>query len=309
VAILIYAGDRDVSMWVEALRAEDSNIDIRVYPYIGELRDIRFALTWPYPHGFWNKFPNLKAISSIGAGVSHILSDNSLSKDIPVLKLIDKRLNQSMWEYILSTVSYHAMRLHNYQEQQSKKEWKEIPPRSFDATTIGIMGLGSIGLFVAKNLASLGFVIKGFANSSKNIQGIKVYTPSQTSEELIATVDIWVSILPLTEQTNGMFNSKFFLKLKRGATFINVGRGPQVVERDIIDALDNGSLEAAYLDVFDQEPLPQEHPFWTHPKINITPHIASITDPKSVASQIVLNYRSAIEGLSLDNVVDRELGY
>ncbi len=309
MAILIYKGDRDITHWMKALRKLDPTLDFRVYPETGDPDEITFGLTWPYPHGLWNDFPRLKALSSIGAGVSHILDDATLDRNIPVLKLTDSRLNQSMWEYLLSTISYQTMQLHRYQEQQSEKTWKEIPPRGFEHTTIGIFGLGNIGKYVAERLAELGFVVKGFSNSPKEIAGVAVYTPSETTGEVMKDLDIVVSILPLTAKTAGMFNADFFGRLKPNTTFINVGRGPQVIEEDLLAALESGQLSHAFLDVFDAEPLPRDHPFWTHPQIAVTPHIASITDPVSVAPQIVANYRRATEGSPLHNRVDRSLGY
>ncbi len=309
MAILIYKGDRDITLWLKALKAVDDTLDIRVYPDIGNPEEITFALTWPYPHGLWSDFPNLRAISSIGAGVSHILEDETLERDIPVLKLTDSRLNQSMWEYLLATISYQAMHLHRYDLQQREKSWAELPPRGFDSVTVGVYGLGSIGRYVAERLATLGFVVKGFANSPKEIEGVAVYTPEMVTEDIMQCLDIVVSILPLTPQTEGIFDTVFLSRLKQGACLVNVGRGPQVVEKDLIEALDSRQLSHAYLDVFREEPLPNAHPFWSHPQISVTPHIASITDPESVALQIVENYHHARDGLVLYNIVDRALGY
>ena len=309
MAILIYKGDRDITLWLKALKAVDDTLDIRVYPDIGNPEEITFGLTWPYPYGLWNDFPNLRAISSIGAGVSHILEDETLDRDIPVLKLTDSRLNQSMWEYLLATISYQAMQLHRYDLQQREGDWAELPPRGFDSVTVGIYGLGSIGKYVAERLAGLGFVVKGFANSPKEIEGVAVYTPDEVTDTVMQRLDIVVSILPLTAQTEGFFDQAFFARLKRGATFINVGRGAQLIELDLIAALESGQLSHAWLDVLVQEPLRKDHPFWTHPQVSITPHIASITNPDSVSTQIVENYRAATEGNALHNVVDRRVGY
>ena len=309
MALLIYKGKRDITAWLEALKEVDETLDIRIYPKVGDPGEIDFVLTWPYPHGLWHPFPEIKAISSIGAGVSHILDDPTLDPKIPVLKLTDSRLNQSMWEYLLAAISYQAMQLPAYGYQQEQKQWQELPPRGFDSVTVGIFGLGNIGRFVAEKLATLGFVVKGFANSPKEITGVEVYTPEDTTDEVMGSLDIVVSILPLTPSTVGFFDAAFFARLKEGVGFINVGRGPQVEEIELIQALDSGRLSHAWLDVFVDEPLREDHPFWTHPKVRVTPHIASITDPRSVAAQIVDNYRRATKGLALENVVDRESGY
>jgi glyoxylate/hydroxypyruvate reductase A len=214
-----------------------------------------------------------------------------------------------MFEYILATVSYQAMRLHRFNQLQQLKEWDEITPRGFGGTVVGIFGLGSIGSYVAQRLSRLGFVIKGFANSPKEIEGVETYTPRSIADSVMKSLDIVVSILPLTAQTEGFFDQSFFDRLKTGASFINVGRGPQVVENDLLCSLKSNHLSHAWLDVFDQEPLSEDHPYWSHPNISITPHIASITDPASVASQIVENYHAAMQGKTLHNVVDRKMGY
>jgi len=309
MALLIYSGKKNIDRWIAALKAEDASLDIRVYPRVGDPGEIDFVLTWPYPHGLWHPFSEIKAISSIGAGVSHIMDDPILNPEIPILKLTDSRLNQSMWEYLLATISHQAMQLPAYGVQQSQKQWKELAPRGFDGVTVGIFGLGNIGKFVARQLATLGFVVKGFANSDKQIEGVTVYTPESTTDAVMESLDIVVSILPLTPQTTGFFDASFFARLKQGTGFINVGRGPQVEVEALIQALESGQLSHAWLDVFAEEPLREDHPFWMHPQVSVTPHIASITDPKSVAAQIVDNYHRALKGLPLNNVVDREAGY
>ncbi len=309
MAMMIYAGDRDVTQWIEALRAVDDSMDIRIYPDVGDVRDIIFGLSWQYPEGLWSEYPNLRALSSIGAGVSHILDDETLDRDISILKLTDNRLNQSMWEYLLATISYQAMQLHLYRYQQSDSHWHERVPRGFDSVTVGIFGLGSIGRYVAEHLVELGFRVKGFATTAKSIDGVDVYSGDMVTDSVLQSLDIVVSILPLTASTIGFFDREFFDRLSRGATIINVGRGAQIVESDLIRALDSGQLSHVWLDVFEQEPLDKQHPFWSYPKISITPHIASITDPVSVAPQIVENYHALVDGQPMRNVVDRSRGY
>ena len=171
------------------------------------------------------------------------------------------------------------------------------------------MGLGNIGQEVAKNLSALNFKVKGYSNSKKNIQNIETFTKDEPIELFLKNIDILVSILPLTNETKNIFDKSFFSKMKKGVKFINVGRGAQVVEEDLIDALNSNQLESVYLDVFQQEPLEKNHPFWKHPNINITPHIASITVPASVAPQIIENYNRIYQGKELLNKIDLIKGY
>ncbi len=309
MAILIYANNRDITNWVDALKKEDKNIDIRIYPNIGNIDDIIFALTWPFPQGFFSEFKNLKTICSIGAGVNHILKDPTIKDYINIVKLVDKNLTQNMWEYCLGAVTYYTMQFNKYNELQNKKIWKEYIPNNFKNTTIGIMGLGSIGKDIAIKFEQIGFKIKGYSNSKKDIPNIKTYCNDDLIEDFLDDIDILISILPLTSKTKYIFNNKFFKSMKKGSYFINVGRGEQVVENDLINNLNNNHLAGAFLDVFEQEPLEKNHPFWNHNKIFITPHIASITNPYSVASQIITNYYNTTNRYPLQNTINKKNGY
>lgn len=309
MALLMYAGSLDESIWISELKSIDSSLDIRVYPDCGDIEEIDFILARQYPAGLWEKFPNVKAICSMGAGVNHILNDSTLDPSIPILKLVDKNLNQEMFEYLLAVIGYHAKDLHLYEKQQKHKRWNELPAKSFTQTTVGIVGMGSIGSFVAEQLTLLGFAVVGFSNSPKQIEGIVMSTLDTATESIMQSVDIWISILPLTPKTTNIFNASFFARIKRGSVFVNVGRGPQVVADDLIQALESGRLSSAYLDVFEHEPLSSESALWMQEGLHVTPHIASITNPASVAEQIVTNYHNTISGVVLNNMINRKIGY
>lgn len=308
MAILLYAQNRNTDIWVNSLKTIDPNIDIRVYPNIGNATDITFALTWPFEHGFFSSFPNLKVICSIGAGVNHILEDKTIKEDIQIIKLVDENLTQNMWEYCLGAALHFVMKFDLYSRQQKQKLWKEYFPTSFTKTTIGVLGLGSIGGMVAKNFAQLGFKVVGFSNSKKELPNIQTYSKNQL-EEFLNQCDVVLGILPLTNETTAFYDTNFFNKMKPNSIFINVGRGQQLVEEDLLFALDSNHLRGAFLDVFATEPLPKENKLWEHEKVVITPHIASITNAKSVAAQIVKNYQNMQQNLPLHNVVDRQKGY
>ncbi len=308
MAILLYAQNRNTDIWIKSLKNIDPNLDIRVYPEIGNPDEITFALTWPFKEGFFNQFSNLKVICSIGAGVNHILEDKTIKEDIQIIKLVDENLTKNMWEYCLSATLHFVMKFDLYAIQQKQKIWKEYFPTNFSKTTIGILGLGSIGGTVAQNFTQLGFNVVGFSNSKKELQNIQTYTKNEL-ENFLEQSDIVIGILPLTNETTEIYNKDFFNKMKQNSIFINVGRGQQLVENDLIEALDSNHLRGAFLDVFEAEPLPKENLLWNHEKIVITPHIASITNAKSVAEQIVQNYKNMQKNLSLQNVVDRVRGY
>jgi glyoxylate/hydroxypyruvate reductase A len=214
-----------------------------------------------------------------------------------------------MWEYTLSIVMLYTINLHKYSKQQKDNLWKELSGSTIQTTTIGIMGLGSIGQFLAKKFKQLGFNVKGYSNTKKDISDILTFTTDEPIELFLNEVDILISILPLTKITTNIFNKSFFCKMKKNSYFINVGRGAQVVENDLVNAINSKQLESVYLDVFNYEPLEKNHQFWQHPNINITPHIASITKPSSVASQIIENYNRIYQGKELLNKIDLIKGY
>jgi glyoxylate/hydroxypyruvate reductase A len=310
MSILIYNNtNRDLKPWVEALKTVEPDIDIQIYPDIKNKDDIVFVLTWPYPIGLWQDFLNLKAICSIGAGVNHIIKDTTLHNDIDIIKLVDDNLNQSMWEYVLSVTLFFNKKLSIYQAQQKDKIWYEQKINSFSNTTIGIMGLGQIGTFLATNFIKLGFKVKGYSYSKKDIQNIQTFCIDDSMQLFLDDIDILIGILPLTDNTQNIFDKKFFSMMKKDSYFINVGRGAQVVQDDLIYSLDKNHLQNAFLDVFANEPLEKENKLWSHPKVYITPHIASITDPKSVAFQIVQNYQRVKNGLKPFNKIDKSRGY
>lgn len=306
MAILLISPGREVE-WLKGLHAIDSTLDIRVWPEVGNPNDIEFALLWRYPHGELLKYPNLKAISSLGAGVDHIMSDPNLPKNIPILRVIDKLLVRDMTQYIAMAVLQHVRQLDLYQEQQLQKKW--LWHGFASDIKIGIMGMGELGSDAANKLYHLDFAVQGWSRTPKELVGIKTFYGAEGQVEFLKTTTILVNLLPLTPQTKNILNKKLFYQMPRGAYIINVARGGHVVDEDLIAAIDAGQLSGACLDVFREEPLPESHPFWGHPKIIVTPHIASVTNPKSVAEQLVLNYRNAIAGKPLMNIVDVSLGY
>ena len=276
---------------------------------MGNPDEIDFIISWGFKKGFFNQFSNLKVICSVGAGIDHILRDDSIESSIQIVKIVDENLTKSMWEYCLSAVTNYVMRFDIYAKQQCDTLWKPYFPKSFSNTTLGVIGIGSIGGEVATNFSSLGFQVKGYSNSKKTIQGVDTYCKNDGKDTFLKDVDIVVGILPLTPDTKEFYNKEFFNQMKEGSVLINVGRGAQIQEDDLLESLDNNHLRGVMLDVFKKEPLNEDSPLWNHPKIKITPHIASITNAKSVAPQVIKNHTNMIEGNELNNLVDRNKGY
>jgi glyoxylate/hydroxypyruvate reductase A len=245
----------------------------------------------------------------MGAGIDHLLNDEFLPKDLPVTRIIDPLLAQSMYEYLHTAVMYYFRDFDIYKTQQYQSNWKQQLPKSIAHTTIGVMGLGKLGEYSASKFAELGFNVIGWSRTQKTIAGVKSYAGDRQLGEFLSQADILICLLPLTNETRGILNLENFNKLPFGACLINVARGEHVMDEDLITAINAGQLRGACLDVFREEPLPQTHPFWLHNKILLTPHCSSITDPNSVAPQILENYRLMKSGRALMNQVNLVRGY
>lgn len=307
MALLFIPGKFNPALWVQELKKIDPNLDIRVWPETGNPNDIDFALVWTYPPGELIKYPNLKCISSLGAGVDHIFNDPDRPKHVPIVRVIDKLLVRDMTQYIALAVLNYTRSFDIYYQQQKQNEWKAHPPKN--EITIGLMGLGELGTDAAKKLMTLRFKTLGWSKTPKKIAKMKCFHGKQQFHEFLSQSQILINLLPLTPETKNILNKDTFAHLPKGAYLINAARGRHLVEQDLINALDQEQLAGACLDVFHTEPLPKEHPFWQHPKIRITPHVASVTNPKSVAAQIVKNYHRLQSGKPLLRQVNLEKGY
>jgi len=174
---------------------------------------------------------------------------------------------------------------------------------------VGFLGLGELGAAAARTLAGRNFAVAGWSRRPKGLAGIATFAGADGLRPFLARTDILVCLLPLTTETRGIVNADTLSALPRGATLINLARGGHVVDDDLLAALDNGQLGRAVLDVFNTEPLPSDHPYWTHPRVVITPHMAAETDPTTATTQVVENLRRLRAGEPLRNVVDRAAGY
>lgn len=309
MALLIIAPDIKPTSWIKHLGELEPGIEIRVWPEVGNSREVEFALCWNHPPGELSKYKNLKCIASLGAGVDHLTRDPHLPDSVPVTRVVEESMAQSMSEYVVLSVLNYCRQFDAYRADQDQRHWQPRKPRLAEDTLIGIMGLGQLGSDAAKKLRYIGFRVSGWSRTPKNINGVQCFAGKDGFENFLSRSQILICLLPLTPSTKGILNRKTFDQLPDGAYVINVARGQHLVENDLIAALDSGRLAGACLDVFDVEPLPVSHPFWRHPKIKVTPHISSITFPKAVAPQIIENYRRAKTGRPLLNVVDLKRGY
>ena len=309
MSLAIICPGRDVRQWVRALQAGEPQLKVETWPEIGDPGSVEFALVWKHPPGILAGFANLRCISSLGAGVDALLEDRQLPAGVPLVRIVDEGLKQSMAEYVCLGALDYFRRFAQYRQQQADRIWQARPVRQIGAMRVGILGLGELGSHVAGRLAAIGFAVHGWSRSRKSLAGIPSYCGDEELAAFLAASEILVCLLPLTPATRGILDAGLFRQLPAGAYVINVARGEHLVEADLLAALDSGRLSGALLDVFRQEPLPQDHPFWPHPRISITPHIASISSPESAVPQVLENYHRALSGGPLLNRVDPQRGY
>jgi len=306
MSIAIISPGRDPKVWIEALRQELPNIDLQVYPQIDRPEEVEMALVWQHPPGFLSSFPNLKLISSLGAGVDHILSDPDVGEELPIVRIVDEKLTWSMTNYIILGVLNFHRQFVPLQKYQREKVWHPSHPEI--AVKVGVMGVGALGGDALDKLHGLGFDVVGYGFSEKKDFRHPYYAKAQL-KEFLAEINVLVCLLPLTSVTEGILNLEFFQACRKGTYLINVARGKHLIEEDLMSALNQGYLSGALLDVFRVEPLPKEHPFWEEERIQLTPHIASVTNPQAAAPQIIANYKRLKGSQPLLNLVNRTRGY
>lgn len=309
MALLFLSKVDPADWWREELVARLPDLEVRIWPEVGDVAGIEYALAWKPKPGELARYPNLQAIFSLGAGVDHLLGDPDLPRDVPVCRVVDDRLTAGMVEYVLLHVLRYHRRQPEYAEQQRRRVWRQLEQPSAGERPVGIMGLGVIGGEVARRLADLGLAVAGWSRTAKDLPGIACFHGADGLEPFLARSLIVVCLLPLTPQTEGILCRRTFAAMPKGGVVINAARGAHLVEHDLLAALNAGHLAGATLDVIRKEPLPREHPFWRQPRVTITPHIASISDPRTVADQVAENVRRARAGAPLLNVVCREAGY
>jgi glyoxylate/hydroxypyruvate reductase A len=309
VTLLIKTDIDRGNAWAEALAANYPELKTVNWPFKGDPAEIDYALVWQPPKGELKRYPNLKAIFSVGAGIDHLASDPDLPAGVPVVRMVEPGLTAGMSEYVVLAVLNHHRFMLDYAAQRRAKVWEEIPQLPAEARQVGILGLGVLGRDAAEKLKPFGFHLAGWSRSPKSITGVTCFHGSGGLDEFLGGTDILVCLLPLTAETTGILNAETFARLPAGAAVINVGRGKQLVEADLLAALDSGQIGGATLDVFQNEPLPEDHPFWEHPRVFMTPHIASMTVPQSAVRAVVANIQRLEAGEALQHVVDLQRGY
>lgn len=306
MSFLIISPNRDPEAWIKALKEYDRELEVESYPNVKDPRAVEFVLSWKHPHGVFQQYPNLKVISSMGAGIDHIISDATIPKEIKITRVIDEQLTKDMSVFVLSLV---LEKIRNLSFHHCNDKWEKKKYERPEEVQIGIMGMGVLGVAAAEKLIKNGFNVTGWSKSPKKILGVTTFHGNEQLEDFLKRANILICLLPLTSETENILNKDLFEKLPKNAYLINVARGKHLVENDLSEAIEKGQLSGASLDVFREEPLPKDHPFWKNPHIKITPHIASVTNPATVVPQLIENYRGMKNEKPLKNLVSREKEY
>ncbi|PPQ16399.1 glyoxylate/hydroxypyruvate reductase A [Bradyrhizobium sp. AC87j1] len=294
--------------WARFFAERAPDIPFRLWPDIGDPADIRYLVAWVPPDDIATRFPNLELVFSVGAGVDQF-DATKVPAHIPLVRMLEPGIAETMVEYVTMAVLGLHRDLLNFIDQQKQQVWREIRITPAKRRRVGVMGLGQLGQAVLERLKVFGFPLSGWNRSAREIEGVTCYAGADALPAFLSQADILVCLLPLTDETRGILNAHLFARLPRGASLVNVGRGPHLVEADFLAALDSGALSGAVLDVTEPEPLPEGHPFWRHPRILLTPHNASMTTPDTAVDFVLDVIDRHRRGEALPGRVDRSRGY
>lgn len=307
MSILINSRTKNLEPWIDALKFALPEEEIITVEELKDPEDVVTAVVWNHEKDLFERIPHVKHIASLGAGVDHILKDPLVPKEAIITRVISDHLSGPMSNYCIGAILHYQRQFDKYILDKEAKIWDQQPDPERELT-IGIMGLGVLGGDLARKLIALGIHVNGWSTTRKEIPGVISYV-SEELDEFLAESNLIVCMLPATQQTKNILNKDLFNKLSDNSYLINVARGFHQVNEDIVQALDTGKLAGAFLDVFPEEPLPENDPLWEHSKVMITPHIAVVTKIEAAIPAIAENHRAIIVGEDPLSVVDREKGY
>ena len=315
ILLLAYGNGQEAEPWIAALQDNVPDLIVQLQTRPVDPDRVRYLVAWRHAPGSLAAFPQARAIFSLGAGVDHLVADPDLPSGVPVIRVVDPDLTARMSEWVVLSVLMHHRQVRLYDWQQGEKLWSEdlFQPAAKDVR-VGVMGLGVLGTDAIHKLRVLGFDVAGWSRTPKQVANIETFSGADELDGFLARTQILVVLLPLTSETHGILDRTLFAKLARDSHFggpilINAGRGGLQNEADILAALDDGTLKAATLDVFEREPLPQESPLWHHPAVTLTPHNAAISTPDTIAAFIAGEIAHLEAGGAARHAVDLERAY
>jgi glyoxylate/hydroxypyruvate reductase A len=305
-AVLFAPGSEDPTEWVPALAAALPGTRVCAVGDSFDANEVEVVIVAPSAAGVLRGLPSLRLVQSLWMGVEELLAEPGLPADVPIARMVDPGMTREMPEAALAHVLY-LHRAHDvYARQQRAREWRQWPQPAATKRSVGVLGLGELGARTARVLAEHGFRVSGWSRTPKRIDGVATHT--DLNAVLVAS-EILVNQLPLTAETRGLLDARRLAVLPAGACVVNLARGAHLIEADLLAMLDRGHLRHAILDVFDEEPLPPNHPFWTHPAVTVLPHVAAWSRLESCLPVAVENIRRLRAGEPLLHLVDRERSY
>jgi glyoxylate/hydroxypyruvate reductase A len=311
--ILFYTPTAEAAAWLHDFARALPEADLREWQP-GDAQPADYAVVWRPPREMLAGRSDLRAIFNLGAGVDAILAlereqPGTLPRHAQLIRLEDTGMAQQMAEYVTHAVLRYLRRFDEYQTLQRERRWQVLDPHPRETFTVGVLGLGVLGVHVAQTLAALGLPVRGYSRSARQLEGIATFAGETQFDAFLDGVKVLVNLLPHTPDTADVLNARTFSKLSRGAYLINVARGAHLVEADLLDALATGQIAAATLDVFREEPLPPDHPFWQEPRITITPHTSALTLREESVAQVAEKIVTLERGEAVGGVVNIERGY
>lgn len=306
--IVATANPEATRRWQEVMRAALPQFEVVAWEPGTAAVGARYAIVWSPPQAVFQTETQLEAIFNLGAGVDAILALPGLP-DIPVYRLEDAGMAPQMAEYVVHYLSGFSRGFDVYAKRQRQANWSPLAATRYEDWPVGIMGLGKLGLHVARAVSALGYPVAGWARSPREEDGLEVYHGAEQLQAFLGRSRVLVNLLPLTPETTGIIDAKLLAGLMPKAVVINIARGGHVVDEDLLAALDSGKVQAAVLDVFNQEPLAADHPYWAHPQVRITPHVAAVTLEADAASQISRRIELLERGEPATGLVRRDTGY
>jgi glyoxylate/hydroxypyruvate reductase A len=307
MALLILMPSRDSTELVAGLARADAGLELCVWPDLGRPESVEMVVAWNHPQGVLQQLPRLELVISYGAGVDHMLQDPTLPAGVALARIVDPQLVTDMVEYAVGAVIAWRRGWAGYAELQARAVWNPQPYAS--TSTVLVLGMGQLGSAVAGALAGLGQRVYGWSRSPSEVDGVTSVTGDNGLAAALPEADVVICLLPLTPETDRLIDHRLLARMRPGSLLLNLGRGRHVVEADLLAGLERGRPGAAWLDVFSEEPLPADHPFWRHPQITMTPHVASLTDPAAAARLIIAELRRLRRGEPPLHPVDRKRGY
>lgn len=309
VRILLYRGDGQTGPWAEDFARLLPGVETLAWREGEILPACDYAVLWNPAPGLLAQLSSVKAIFLMGAGADAVLKFGDTLPKVPLVRLGDAGMAVQMAEYVAYATLRYFRRFDEYEEQARHGLWAPLPVHEKKDFTIGVMGLGKLGLRVVETMRGFGFPVRGWSRTPKDLPGVDCYAGMASLDDFLSGTRVLVSLLPLTAETNNLLDRRRLATLPKGAYLINVARGAQVAEPDLLTLIRSGHIAGATLDVFRNEPLPAPHPFWEEPRITITPHISALTVREEAVRQIIDKIAAFEADQPVADIVDRQLGY